>query len=277
MEVAQISPQSVLSQATRPLKSGINAPKLNAVKTGTTIVGCICYAANTVVLGADTRATMGNIIADKNCQKIHYIAPNIYCCGAGTAADTEAVTQMISSNLKLFRLNSGRESRVDQACVLLKRHLFPYQGHVSAALVLGGVDFYGPHLYEIWPHGSTDSLDYVTMGSGSLAAMAMFETRYKKDMSLEECKHLVHDAVCGGIFNDEGSGSNVDLVVLEKGKPVQILRNMDRPNLRLFKKDYSFAPDNTEIIREQIQIFDQPPPEFSKVVESGASVPIVVE
>lgn len=29
---------------------------------------------------------------DKNCEKIHYIAPNIYCCGAGTAADTENTT-----------------------------------------------------------------------------------------------------------------------------------------------------------------------------------------
>jgi len=45
-----------------------------------------------VVLGADTRATEGPIVADKNCEKIHYMAPNIYCCGAGTAADTEAVT-----------------------------------------------------------------------------------------------------------------------------------------------------------------------------------------
>ena len=45
-----------------------------------------------VVLGADTRSTAGSTVADKNCEKIHYIAPNIYCCGAGTAADTEAVT-----------------------------------------------------------------------------------------------------------------------------------------------------------------------------------------
>lgn len=47
---------------------------------------------NGVILGADTRATEGPIVADKNCEKIHYMAPNIYCCGAGTAADTEAVT-----------------------------------------------------------------------------------------------------------------------------------------------------------------------------------------
>ena len=44
------------------------------------------------MLGADTRSTSGSTVADKNCEKIHYIAPNIYCCGAGTAADTENVT-----------------------------------------------------------------------------------------------------------------------------------------------------------------------------------------
>lgn len=30
-----------------------------------------------VVLGADTRATEGMVVADKNCSKIHYISANI--------------------------------------------------------------------------------------------------------------------------------------------------------------------------------------------------------
>lgn len=30
-----------------------------------------------VVLGADTRATEGTVVADKNCSKIHYISSNI--------------------------------------------------------------------------------------------------------------------------------------------------------------------------------------------------------
>ena len=30
-----------------------------------------------VVLGADTRATSDEVVADKMCAKIHYIAPNI--------------------------------------------------------------------------------------------------------------------------------------------------------------------------------------------------------
>ena len=30
-----------------------------------------------VVLGADTRATEGTVVADKNCSKIHYISQNL--------------------------------------------------------------------------------------------------------------------------------------------------------------------------------------------------------
>lgn len=64
-----------------------------AMKTGTTIAGIVFK--DGIVLGADTRATGGSEVADKNCEKIHYLAPNIYCCGAGTAADTEKTTELI--------------------------------------------------------------------------------------------------------------------------------------------------------------------------------------
>merc|ERR1719182_1068162 len=109
-------------------RTGMSMPK--AVKTGTTICGIIYK--DGVVLGADTRATEGPIVADKNCEKIHYIAPNIYCCGAGTAADTENVTEMISSQLTLMRLNTSSQSRVVMALTRLKRYLFRYMGYVSA-------------------------------------------------------------------------------------------------------------------------------------------------
>ena len=41
---------------------------------------------------------------------------------------------------------------------------YRYQGYISAALVLGGVDLNGPTLHTVYPHGSTDKLPYVTMG-----------------------------------------------------------------------------------------------------------------
>ncbi|PVU88495.1 hypothetical protein BB559_004188 [Furculomyces boomerangus] len=232
--------------------NGTGAPK--ATKTGTTIVGLIFK--DGVVLGADTRATAGSIVADKNCAKIHYITPNIYCCGAGTAADTEFTTNIISSNLALHQMNSGREPRVATAMTFLKQYLFRYQGHVSAALVLGGVDSTGPHLYTVYPHGSTDKLPFVTMGSGSLAAMATFESKFKPNMERQEAIDLVQEAIESGIFNDLGSGSNVDVCVITKGK-VDYLRNYAKPNERISKlKSYKFARGTTGILKESIHKFD---------------------
>lgn len=230
-------------------KQGAHAPKF--LKTGTTIVGLIYK--DGVILGADTRATAGSIVADKNCEKIHKLAPNIFCCGAGTAADTENVTDMVSSQLDLHRYATGRSSRVVTALTLLKSHLFRYQGHVSAALVLGGYDISGPHLHTVYPHGSTDTLPFATMGSGSLAAMAMFESRYKEDMTKEEGMELVAAAICSGIFNDLGSGSNVDLCIITQAG-VEFLRNYQQPNPRTYisKRGYSFAKGHTAILSSKV-------------------------
>jgi 20S proteasome subunit beta 2 len=56
-----------------------------------------------VMLGADTRATEGPIVADPNCQKIHRLAANIYACGAGTAADCDHVTGLHLLRPRLIR------------------------------------------------------------------------------------------------------------------------------------------------------------------------------
>lgn len=183
----------------------------------------------------------------------------MYCCGAGTAADTEMTTQTVASQLELQRLHTGRTVPVETAATLLKRMLFRYQGHIGAALVLGGVDRTGPHIYCIYPHGSVDKLPYATMGmyqccqifinkffqlfhyvsyllflgSGSLAAMAVFEAGWKANMNEEEGKKLVRDAIAAGIFNDLGSGSNVDLCVIRSTGPAQYLRTYEEANVKV--------------------------------------------
>ena len=163
---------------------------------------------NGVVLGADTRSTAGSTVADKNCEKIHYIAPNIYCCGAGTAADTENVTGMpvtarsvtaivipdmsvtscsafagmIASHLELHRYGTGRGSRVVTALTLLNSHLFKYQAHVSSALVLGGVDLNGPHLFTVSPLAMIAGIRHsccsrLTLLHGCIMPTSQVETR----------------------------------------------------------------------------------------------------
>lgn len=157
-------------------------------------------------------------------------------------------TQMISSQLELHRLNTNRVVPVPCAATLLKQYLFRYQGHVSAALVLGGVDSQGPHIYSIHPHGSTDRLPYATMGSGSLAAMSVFESRWKPEMSEEDGMKLVRDAIAAGIFNDLGSGSNVDLCIIRKNS-CNYLRNYELSNQKGERKlDYTYKRGATGVM-----------------------------
>ncbi|KAK1776827.1 nucleophile aminohydrolase [Copromyces sp. CBS 386.78] len=227
---------------------GVPLPK--ATSTGTTIVGCIFDGG--VVIAADTRATSGPIVADKNCEKLHFISPNIWCAGAGTAADTEFTTALISSQLELHSLSTGRKPRVVTCMTLLKQHLFRYQGHIGAYLVVAGVDPTGTHLFTVHAHGSTDKLPYVTMGSGSLAAMSVFETQWKPQLTKEEAMKLCSQAIEAGIWNDLGSGSNVDLAVITAEKTT-LHRGFVKPNERTQKlKSYVFRRGTTAVLNEKV-------------------------
>jgi len=126
--------------------------------------------------------------------------------------------------------------------------------------VLGGVDINGPHLFSVAPHGSSDKLPYVTMGSGSLAAMAVFEKGYRLDMEEEEAKELVSAAIQAGIFNDLGSGSNVDVCVIKKGK-TEYIRPYALPNPRNDKSgNYDFKCGTTMVVSETVEYFNKKPP-----------------
>jgi len=222
-----------------------------ATKTGTTICGAVFKGG--VVVGADTRATGGDIVANKNCQKIHPLAPNMVCCGAGTAADCDKVTEMISSQLELLRLNSDRQQRVKTANRLFQQMLFRYQGHIGAYLILAGVDFEGSHLYTIHAHGSSSKVPYSAMGSGSLAAVSILEEGWRPDMEEEEAKKLVRDAIAAGIINDMGSGSSVDIAVLKPNDVIDYLRPYEKLVQKGERKgNYKFPKGTTAVLSTNV-------------------------
>jgi len=208
--------------------------------------------ARTTQIAADTRATEGPIIADKNCQKLHFVAPRIWCAGAGTAVDLDFVTNMVSSQLELHSLSTGREPRVLSCLTMLKQHLFRHQGHLGAYLVVAGCDPTGTMLFTVAAHGSTDVLPYVTSGSGSMAAMSVFETQWREGMTRDEAVKLASDAILAGIWNDLGSGSNVDVAVITQEKTT-LLRNYITPNKRVPKLgSYVFPKGTTAVLDEKI-------------------------
>jgi len=216
------------------------------IKTGTTICGLVFK--DGVILGADTRATDGNTVADKVCQKLHSIAPNIYCAGAGTAADCDKTTDIISANVKLHALEVQKKPRVITAARMLKQYLYRYQGHIGTYLILGGVDVDGPALMQIHAMGSVAKLPFATMGSGSLAAMAVFERSYRPNMEREEATELVAEAIRGGIFNDLGSGSNVDVCVITKDSAEYIRPYHEANKKGVRQRSYKYPRGSTEVL-----------------------------
>uniref|UniRef100_A0A0N4ZPZ6 proteasome endopeptidase complex n=1 Tax=Parastrongyloides trichosuri TaxID=131310 RepID=A0A0N4ZPZ6_PARTI len=195
-------------------KMGAKMPTLTS--TGTTIVACIYKGG--VLMGADSRATAGNITADKACMKVHKITESMYACGAGTAADLDQVTKMLSSQMRLLELNTGKKARVVAALRHVKQYLFQYQGYVGAYLLIGGVDPTGSHLYTVSANGFTLARAYSAEGSGSYAAISVLERGFKFDMTREEAKELVQKALEAGMHGDNASGNSLNLVDITMDK-----------------------------------------------------------
>uniref|UniRef100_A0A8C7VDC9 proteasome endopeptidase complex n=1 Tax=Oncorhynchus mykiss TaxID=8022 RepID=A0A8C7VDC9_ONCMY len=169
---------------------------------------------NGVVLGADTRATSGEVVADKMCAKIHYISPNIYCCGAGTAADTEKTTDLLSSNLTIFSMNSGRNPRVVMAVNILQDMLFRYRGQIGASLILVGWDNKGPGLYYVDDNATRLSGRMFSTGCGSSYAYGVIDSGSREDMTVEEAYELGRRGITHATHRDAYSGGVVKLMTI---------------------------------------------------------------
>lgn len=80
-------------------------------------------------------------------------------------------------------------------------------------------------------------------------------------MTEEEGKKLVRDAIASGIFNDLGSGSNIDLCVITK-KDTKYLRNYEKPNEKERRQtetlSYKYPPNTTEVISTEVELIEIP-------------------
>lgn len=91
---------------------------------------------------------------------------------------------MLSANLRLKELNTGKKARVISALRMAKQHLYGYMGYVGAYLLIGGVDPTGPYLYDCSANGTTMAKPYSAEGSGSYAAISVLERDFRFDMNV---------------------------------------------------------------------------------------------
>jgi proteasome beta subunit len=186
------------------------------LKTGTTTLGLVCK--DCVIMAADRRATAGTLIADKNVEKVRPVMKNIVLTTAGSVSDLQLLYKYLQAELKIKHIRAGRQPSVREAANLLGGWVYSLirsSGGIAHFLV-GGYDT-NPQLFDIYPDGSImEQNDYITSGSGSVFALGVLESQYKKNLSQEEGMQLAIKAMNASLARDSASGNGVDVYVVDK-------------------------------------------------------------
>jgi proteasome beta subunit len=95
------------------------------------------------------------------------------------------------------------------------------------SFLLGGRDAEGHHLFDLGIDGSIQDVDdYVSDGSGSVFAIGVLETLYRKGMSVDEGIKLAVKAINAALQRDTATGNGIDVVVVSD-KGVQTVLEKD--------------------------------------------------
>lgn len=185
-------------------------------KTGTTTVGIICK--DCAILGSESKATMGWLVASKTAQKIYPVDDKIAITTAGGSGDTQAVIRMLKAEINLYKLSRNTEFTVKAAATLLANILsnnryYPYM----AFLLIGGCDKTGCHVYSLDAVGGVEEEKCTATGSGSPMAYGVLEDGYKENMTREEGIKIVARSIRAARERDVFSGGrDINILVIDK-------------------------------------------------------------
>jgi proteasome beta subunit len=183
------------------------------VLKGTTTVGVVCH--DGVVLGTDTRATMGYFVAHQRAKKVYQLDDHLAMTIAGGVADAQNVVDIVKANSKLYKYEKGLVMPVSAAASLTSNLLFANRFYpLLLQALLGGVDTTGPHIFALDPLGSVTEEKCVSTGSGSPVAYGVLETEFKDGMSVKEAMPIVVKAVNSAMKRDSASGDSFDVAVV---------------------------------------------------------------
>ncbi len=184
---------------------------------GTTTVGAVC--SDGVILGTDTRATMGNYVASKTAKKVYKITDSLAMTIAGGVAVAQRIVDILKINARLFEFEKGRPMPVSAAARLVSNILFSNRSvgmPLPLQALIGGFDETGPHVFNLDPFGSLTEEKVVSTGSGSPFAYGVLEDKFKEDSSVEEMLPIVVSAVDSAMKRDVASGDSFDVAVISK-------------------------------------------------------------
>ncbi|KAL1497513.1 hypothetical protein ABEB36_008460 [Hypothenemus hampei] len=200
-----------------------------AHSTGTSIMAAEFKGG--VVIGADSRTTTGAYIANRVTDKLTKVTEHIYCCRSGSAADTQAISDIVSYHLGFHGMELGEEPLVEVGANVFKELCYNYRDSLMAGILVAGWDKKkGGQVYSI-PIGGMCVRQSVSIGgSGSSYVYGYVDANYKQDMTQEECVKFVTNTLALAMSRDGSSGGVVRLgIISEKGIERKVILGTELP------------------------------------------------
>ncbi|KAJ2014834.1 Proteasome subunit beta type-1, partial [Coemansia sp. S680] len=160
-----------------------------------------------VVVGADSRTTTGAYIANRVTDKLTKVHDHIYCCRSGSAADTQAVADIVKYHLDLYSAQHGEAPTVKVAASLFQEICYQNKNNLSAGIIVAGWDARdGASVYEIPLGGSIHRQTFAIGGSGSTYIYGYCDKLFRVGMTKEQCVDFVKNSVSLAMTRDGSSG-----------------------------------------------------------------------
>lgn len=183
---------------------------------GTTTVGLVC--SDGVIIGADSKATMGTFVSSLDVQKVIKIDNNIGMTIAGSVGDANELIRVIKAQNEIYKMNEGRSLSPKSATSLLsvilqQNKMMPYY----VQLIVGGMDGGTTQLYSLDPIGGYSSESkFLATGSGTESAIGYMEDVYKSGITTKEGIKIAARALSIAMRRDSATGGSRYVIVISK-------------------------------------------------------------
>ncbi|NOJ30316.1 MAG: proteasome endopeptidase complex, archaeal, beta subunit [Nitrososphaeraceae archaeon] len=186
------------------------------IKKGTTTCALSCK--DGVVLAADTRASAGLFIADRNVMKIQRVDNHLGMTIAGGVADAQNLVDTMRYQANIYRISNKKLMPVSAAArlcsnILFNQRYFPYY----VQIIMSGYEGKGDgKIYNIDLFGSITKERFISTGSGSPVAYGYLEDEFKQDMSVNDAYKVAIQAIAAAIRRNAGTGDGINVVIIDK-------------------------------------------------------------
>lgn len=149
--------------------------------------------------------------------KLTQVNDKIWCCRSGSAADTQAVADIVKYHLELYKAQHNKPATAKVAASLFQELTYTNKDALTAGLIVAGYDEKtGGGVYSIPLGGSIHKQPFSIAGSGSSYIYGWTDENYKEDMTKEECVQFIKTALTQAIQWDGSSGGVIRQVILTK-------------------------------------------------------------